>query len=261
MDDITILIRTWNRPEMLDSALQSVAEQDYRVVVAVDPRAKQGIYDMLERRSVEVARCKRQGLGAAWNEGMAHIDTGYVYVLDDDDTLLPDAASIMRRFIESQPEARTSLISFPPMIRDSSANPPRPTPRTVPRDFNQRPLDERYRLLLSDRGPRGNYLYHIDAFGMVGPVPEDMPVYEDYALALRSGGRLLYGDDPVLIYRVHDYNATGPGTRTWRQAAAIRVSLELQHVTRRQIMLASWSLPRRRRSVGLALYRMFGRTQ
>ena len=83
MDDITILIRTWNRPEMLDNALQSVAEQDCRVVVAVDPRAKQGIYDMLEQHSVEVARCKRQGLGAAWNEGMAHIDTGYVYVLDD----------------------------------------------------------------------------------------------------------------------------------------------------------------------------------
>ena len=245
---------------MLDNALQSVAEQDCRVVVAVDPRAKQDMYNILKRYGVEIARCTRQGLGAAWNEGMARIDAGYVYVLDDDDALLPDAASTMRRFIESQPEARTSLISFPPMIRDSSTKPLRPAPRTIPRDFNRRSPGERYRLLLSDRGPRGNYLYHTDAFDIVGPVPEDMPVYEDYTLALRSGGRLLYGDDPVLIYRIHDSNATGPGTRTWRQAAAIRVSLELQHTTRWRIVLASWNLPRRRRSIGLALYRMFGGT-
>lgn len=243
---------------MLNNALQSAAVQDCRAVVAVDPRAGRDTYDMLERHNVGIVECKRLGLGAAWNEGMAHIDTGYVYVLDDDDTLLPDAISTMRSFIESQPEARTSLMSFPPMMRDSHTRSPWPAPRTVPHDFNRRSLDERYRLLLSDRGPRGNYLYHTNMFDTVGPVPEDMPVYEDYALALRSGGRLLYGNDPVLIYHIHDSNVTRQGTRTWRHAAAIRVSLELRHATRQQLVLASWRLPRRRRSVGLVLYRMFG---
>lgn len=258
MDNITVLVRTWNRPEMLDEALRSAAGQDCHAVVAADPRAGQDMYEVLEKHDADVVKCERRGLGAAWNEGMAHVDAGYVYVLDDDDTLLPDAISTMRRFIESQPEARASLMSFPPMIRDSSDRPPWPAPRIVPRDFNRRSLNERYRLLLADRGPRGNYLYHTDAFGMVGPVPEDVPIYEDYALALRSGGRLLYGDDPVLVYRVHESNATGQGTRTWRRAAAMRVSLELRHTSRWRLVLASRSLPRRRRSAGLVLYRMFG---
>lgn len=261
MDNITVLVRTWDRPEMLDEALRSTAGQDCRAVVAVDPRASRDMYDVLKEHDVDVVKCERRGLGAAWNEGMAHVDTGYVYVLDDDDTLMPDAISNMNRFIESQPEARTSLISFPPLMRDSSGRLPWPVPRIVPRDFNQRSLDARYSLLLSDRGPRGNYLYHTNTFDTVGPVPEDIPIYEDYALALRSGGRLLYGDDPVLVYRVHDSNATGLGMRTWRRAAAMRVSLELRYASRWQLVLASRRLPRRRRSVGLALYRMFGGPQ
>lgn len=259
MDDITILVRTWDRPQMLDAALRSAADQDCHMVAAVDPCADWRTYDVLDGYDVDVVRCERRGLGAAWNEGMGCVKSGYVYVLDDDDTLLPDAISTMRRFIESEVEAPTSLMSFHPLIRYQHRE-ARLAPRVIPYDFNRLTHDKRYRLLLSDRGPRGNYLYHADTFGMVGPVPEDMPVYEDYTLALRSGGRLLYGNDPVLVYRIHDSNATGQGTRTWRDAADLRVSLELRHASRWQLVSASWLLPRRKRSLGLTLYRMFGGT-
>ena len=257
MDDITVLVRTRDRPQMLDAALRSAADQDCRMVAAVDPCADRQTYDVLDGHDVDVVRCERRGLGAAWNEGMECIKSGYVYVLDDDDTLMPNAISTMRRFIESEAEAPTSLMSFRPLVRYQHGE-ARPAPRVIPYDFNRLTHDKRYRLLLSDRGPRGNYLYHTDTFGMVGPVPEDMPVYEDYALALRSGGRLLYGDDPVLVYRIHGSNATGQGMRTWREAAALRVSLELRYASRRQLVLASWLLPRRKRSAALAFYRMLG---
>ena len=93
---VSIIVPTFNRPERLRTALQSIAQQslqDYEVVVVND--AGVPIADVVEvfngdGRITIVNHDRNRGLAASRNTGLRHAQGRYICYLDDDDRYLPN---------------------------------------------------------------------------------------------------------------------------------------------------------------------------
>lgn len=108
MPQLSIVIPTHNRPEMLINAIDSAISQtlsDIEVIVVDDggdTPLPEGLCD--HRLSIHRHSSPR-GASAARNTGLKHAQSSYVAFLDDDDTLHPDFAAEMVTYMESHGEA------------------------------------------------------------------------------------------------------------------------------------------------------------
>lgn len=102
---VTIITAHYNRPTLLQQAMQSVISQDYPrieyIVVddgSTDPKAKL-LLDQLEsefrRRKWRIIRKKNGYLGAARNAGIRAAQGSFILFLDDDNILFPSAVSTL----------------------------------------------------------------------------------------------------------------------------------------------------------------------
>jgi glycosyltransferase involved in cell wall biosynthesis len=87
---VSIIIRTYNRPSFLSECLESVRIQAYPYIETVV------VWNGGERATVTApnlvnVEIRKTSLGAAMNAGVAASSGDYIYVLDDDDMLLPTA--------------------------------------------------------------------------------------------------------------------------------------------------------------------------
>ncbi len=103
MDDlVSIIIPTFNRPELLVDAIRSAANQTYKSteVIVVDdgsqPRLDQQVLEPF--CNMKYIYQYHSGVGAARNTGLASSQGKYIQFLDDDDWLSPDA--IQRKLSE-----------------------------------------------------------------------------------------------------------------------------------------------------------------
>ncbi|MBV0902724.1 glycosyltransferase family 2 protein [Haloarcula salina] len=95
---VSVVITTYNRPECLERAIQTVSAQTYSPVevLVVDDRSRVPASDTVRKLSPDVAglRCIRhdenRGANAARNTGVAEANGSYVAFLDDDDRWAPD---------------------------------------------------------------------------------------------------------------------------------------------------------------------------
>lgn len=95
---VSVVITTYNRPECLVRAIQTVSAQTYRPIeiVVVDDHSRVPASDVVRTLSPDVAdlRCIRhdenRGANAARNTGVAEARGSYVAFLDDDDRWAPD---------------------------------------------------------------------------------------------------------------------------------------------------------------------------
>ncbi|MAQ66599.1 MAG: glycosyl transferase [Sphingomonadaceae bacterium] len=107
---VAIITRTKNRPLLLKRAAESVAQQKYShyfwVIVndGGDEDVVRGIINncSVDRRCIRlVSNTKSVGMEAASNLGVCHVDSDYVIIHDDDDTLHPDFIKETVEFLES----------------------------------------------------------------------------------------------------------------------------------------------------------------
>lgn len=89
---VTVIVPTYNRREMLDRALRSIAAQtfqDYEIIVINDGGCD--VADILEKYEnvYYIKQPKNRGLSAARNAGLKAARGKYIAFLDDDDVLLP----------------------------------------------------------------------------------------------------------------------------------------------------------------------------
>lgn len=112
LPEITVVVRTFRRPESLRLTLQSLNNQTYRafrVVVVEDgeePVSRQAAEDAGAWFPVEyLAANSRWGRCRAGNEGVARARTEYVCFLDDDDYFFADHLEVMARAIAQHPDA------------------------------------------------------------------------------------------------------------------------------------------------------------
>lgn len=104
MPQLSIIIPTHNRPEMLQKAIDSATSQtvsDLEVIV-VDDGSSIAITN--EQSDARVSVCRHpspKGASAARNTGLSLAQSTYTAFLDDDDTLAPDYAAKMLQFMEN----------------------------------------------------------------------------------------------------------------------------------------------------------------
>jgi glycosyltransferase involved in cell wall biosynthesis len=110
MPKVSVIIPTWNRPELLRDALVSVlrqTEQDFEVLV-VDDHSEHGVAekivrDLGDRRIRFIRQPRHRGVGAARNVGIVRASAPYIAFLDDDDEWLPEKLSVQLRVLEGSP--------------------------------------------------------------------------------------------------------------------------------------------------------------
>lgn len=104
----TVVIPTYNRADLVVRAIQSALIQQFQnlEIIVVDDTSTDETPEMVQRLYPQVRYLRQdhnQGPGPARNRGIQEASNPYVVLLDDDDTLLPEALSRIAAQIETLP--------------------------------------------------------------------------------------------------------------------------------------------------------------
>lgn len=222
---VSVIITTFNRPELLREALSSVAAQeslpDEVIVVADDGRFPEMYLSGSALRVKTLMTVGRRGASAARNLGARAAHREWLAFLDDDDWWLPAYLKSARHTAESL-DADVVCTSFL-VSRGTLLEPEKSAP-----------IDLRSSDFFSHNpGLRASNLVIRRTFFLdLGGFAEDLPVFNDIDLGLRLAAvpALRYGRvaDRLVVFRHHE----GPrltSRRTQAMRAAIPVFLARHH--------------------------------
>jgi O-antigen biosynthesis protein len=108
--NVSVVIPTFNRPDLLAEALESVCRQDledFEVIVVNDAGSDVSllIHGFSERLDLTyITLDQNGGLPAARNAGIAAARGEYIALMDDDDLWMPDHLSRLRAHLDPRPE-------------------------------------------------------------------------------------------------------------------------------------------------------------
>ncbi|HKY63186.1 MAG TPA: glycosyltransferase family A protein [bacterium] len=179
--DVTAVIPTYNRLEMLGEAVESVRRQSLppRQLIVVDDGSTDGTWDWLQSQKGLIAlRQDNRGPAAARNLGAAAAETEYLAFLDSDDLWLPPKLETQTAFLEENPECRfcqTEEIWY------------RNGARVNPMKKHAKPSGQVFEACLSRCliSPSG-VMFRREFFVELGGFDESFEVCEDYELWLRA---------------------------------------------------------------------------
>jgi glucosyl-dolichyl phosphate glucuronosyltransferase len=112
--DISVVISTYNRSELLPAAIESILDQDARdlsyEILIVDNNSTDATKAVIDRYSIdhpnlEYLREPRQGVSYARNCGIAHAKAQVIAFFDDDVRVARDWLTNIKRYFDSHPEA------------------------------------------------------------------------------------------------------------------------------------------------------------
>src|SRR6266567_3191848 len=115
---VTVVIATFNRSGLLGRAVQSVLDERWPGVeiVVVDDCSIDDTQAIVAREfpSARYFRLdQNRGCGAARNRGLREATNPYVLILDDDDTLLPGALSLIAARMATVPDlSKYPVVNF-----------------------------------------------------------------------------------------------------------------------------------------------------
>lgn len=103
---VSVIVPTYNRPDMLEKAIQSILKQkfqNFEIIVVND--AGKDVGELIDKlNSLGKIRYfkhdKNKGNAGARNTGLKHARGKYIAYLDDDDTYLPNHLDILYHFLE-----------------------------------------------------------------------------------------------------------------------------------------------------------------
>lgn len=191
---VSLIVRTYNRPEYLPECLASVDRQDYanwEVVIVWNG----GKYLDVGGPAVKNCIIERSPLGAAMNAGMASASGDYLYVMDDDDLLLPDAISLS---VETMRATGADLV-FSDLVKFGETPGASGLFLAQPQSFEQ--------CLGSKTIPHGSSMYRrsfLTAHGLAYSADYGSAEDYDFLLALLAcRPKLAKLSKPVYCYRLH----------------------------------------------------------
>jgi len=204
---VSLIVRTINRPDFLQEALQSICMQTYpniEIVVINDggEDVSAVVNDFARRVSALQLIQLPQNIGrsGAANQGLAAAKGEFIGFLDDDDTLDPEHIADLVQALHQHPQ--TTVVYGGVRVEDDQGN--------VDGYFNL-PFD-RNRLLASNFIPIHALLFSHSLIGEGGArFDENMDVYEDWdfwlQLSLRTS--FLHVDKISAVYRARGDSGVG----------------------------------------------------
>lgn len=124
MTAVSVIIPVWNTQDYVAQCLDSVQQQTLSdlEIICVDDGSDDGSVDIIRARGIVDARIrlfvqKHQGPGSARNLGIDEARGEYLYFLDSDDWIVPDA---LERLVMRAREDNADLLFFEPVNRERS---------------------------------------------------------------------------------------------------------------------------------------------
>jgi GT2 family glycosyltransferase len=233
MNDLSIIIVSWNCRDFLEQCLQSLRDSGFCApyeVIVVDNSSSDGTAALVGQRFPEVrlfVNADNVGFAAANNQGMRRSSGRYILLLNPDTTVLPGVLDGLLQFMDSHPE---STVAGPVLLKSDrtpqNAGVRFPTNGNIlaealflDRLFPRSRLFGRHKELYEDPSkPREIDVVHgaammvrREALGMAGGLDEDFFVYfeeTDWCWRIKeAGGRVHYSAIGSIIH--HGGSETG----------------------------------------------------
>lgn len=209
---VTIMINNYNYGRYLADAIDSALQQTYQPiqVIAVDDGSTDGSRDVLGRYGDRITAVLRSngGQAAAINAGMQEVRGDVVFLLDADDTLLPDVAARVVAAMRAQPDC--VRVQFRLRVRHGDQAPGDDT--VPPAEWPLRTGDVRrdlFRYGMFRSPPTSGNAWRTSALRALPPVPQR--TFSQYADRYYSDLTPLLGtitalEAPGGTYRIHHSN-------------------------------------------------------
>lgn len=184
---VSVIIPTYNRPEMLKDALMSVLSQTYNSfeIIVVNDAGKDvaEVIDSLnsEGKIIYLQHKDNRGLPAARNMGLKAARGKYIAYLDDDDIYYPDHLETLVSLLETEQNYKVAYTDsnyvFQERITDRYV--------TVSKKVLYSQDFDRQRLLVSNFIPVLNLMHRKDLIDRAGLFDEKLGAHEDWDMWLR----------------------------------------------------------------------------
>lgn len=189
MKQVSVIIPTYNRKELLARAMESVLRQSYPVteLIIVDDGSTDGTGEMIasmeDPRIHYVYTKMNRGAAAARNVGMTHVssDMDFVAFQDSDDLWLPGKLEKQMKALEIHPEAGFCYHKFGYRMSDGHLEilPSESVP------MEKKTGDIYGQLLYENMVGTPTLIVKKDALDQTGGFDESLKAWEDYDLILR----------------------------------------------------------------------------
>jgi glycosyltransferase involved in cell wall biosynthesis len=204
--DITIVIPTFNRPNMLLNAVGSIVSQGYaslEIIIVNDsgPELPESVIEKLSELpfpTTVVRHTVNKGLGSARNTGAGLARGEWMLFLDDDDAIADKSLLQLRNF---------SRVSKSPFIYGDHIRHFYIDNNIVKREYHRTELDNGKSLAIENVIMSGSFIIRKDFFRRINGYREDFKVHEDYNMHIRvlRAADMEYLNHPVMIY--NHYNS------------------------------------------------------
>lgn len=189
MPEVSVIIPTFNRPELLQRALESLRIQtfrDFEAVVVNDAGVDVG--DIVERFQSSfsvhyVTASKNGGLAAARNLALSHAKGSLIAYLDDDDLFLSEHLTTLRTFWHAVP----NQVVYTDAYRTSYYREAGGTLKVIKRKV---PFSKSYSLetiLVENLAPVNCFMHHRDCLQKAGLFDTGLHTHEDWDFWIRMG--------------------------------------------------------------------------
>ncbi|MEW6238208.1 MAG: glycosyltransferase [Candidatus Omnitrophota bacterium] len=185
---VSIIVRTYNRPERLQECLQCLQKQDYRrieIVVVNDGGADVEHLLPVELGGLDyryIRNPENMGRTAALNIGVEAAKGDYIAFLDDDDGALPHH---IRTLVEAAAPQGLPVVYSDVLNVTFERDPRTQAWRRVKEQLIYSFDFERNNFLLANYIPINCLLIRRDCFDAAGPFDESLSIYEDWEFLIR----------------------------------------------------------------------------
>ncbi len=191
---VSVIVPTYNRPDMLVGTLRSILNQtmrDFEIIVINDAGVEvEGIVNHLNRdgRIVYVRHANNKGLAAARNTGIKLAQGKYIAYLDDDDVFYPDHLETLVTFLENNDEFKVAYTdahrAHQVMEHERYTIVDRDTPYSYDFDYDA--------ILVNNFVPVLCFMHEKSCLMEVGLFDENLSTHEDWDLWIRLSRRFKF---------------------------------------------------------------------
>ncbi|MCL5030010.1 MAG: glycosyltransferase [Bacteroidetes bacterium] len=179
---VSVLLPTYNRPDLLRKAIQSILEQDSCLfeIIVINDAGKDVSGTVLEFNDPRIKYIEHQenkGLAAARNTGLKAAKGKFIALLDDDDIFYPAHLKTALKHLSG----KTTVIYTDAVRFTYDKSKQKVINKTVPYSIDYK----RNKLLIGNIAPVNCFVFEKSLIEKIGLFDENLPVLEDWEFWLR----------------------------------------------------------------------------